>query len=171
MKNSPLGRTGVRVSNLCLGTMTFGTQTPESEAHAQIDMALDHGVNFVDTAEMYPVNPLSAETQGGSEATIGTWNAANPSRRGDYVLATKHSGDGIAYIRDGAPITSASIPAAIEGSLKRLQTDYIDLYQFHWPNRGSYMFRKNWAYDPSSQNRAETVSHMQDTLEALRIIR
>lgn len=167
MQMNPLGRTGLSVSELCLGTMTFGTQTPEPEAHAQIDMALAAGINFVDTAEMYPVNPVRRETVGGSEAIIGNWNAAHPSRRGDYVLATKHSGEGLAIVRDGAPISSATIAGAIEGSLKRLRTDYIDLYQFHWPNRGSYMFRKNWSYDPSGQDRGETLAHMEDALGAL----
>jgi aryl-alcohol dehydrogenase-like predicted oxidoreductase len=154
------------VSELCLGTMTFGTQTPEAEAHEQISFALDHGINFLDTAEMYPVNPVRKETIGRSEEIVGNWIAANPGRRREYVVATKHSGEG-SHARDGAPITSASIPGAIEGSLRRLQTDVIDLYQFHWPNRGSYMFRKNWTYDPSGQVRADTVAHMEDTLEAL----
>ncbi|MFT5615101.1 MAG: aryl-alcohol dehydrogenase-like predicted oxidoreductase [Granulosicoccus sp.] len=167
MKMNPLGRTGLNVSELCLGTMTFGTQTPEADAHAQIDMALAAGINFVDTAEMYPVNPVSAATTGGSEKIIGTWNAANPARRGDYILATKHSGQGLAHVREGAEISSATISETIEGSLKRLQTDYIDLYQFHWPNRGSYMFRKNWTFDPSSQDRATTIANMEDCLEAL----
>ena len=164
MKMNPLGRSGLMISELCLGSMTFGTQTPEAEAHTQIDMALAAGVNIVDTAEMYPVNPVSKETVGGSEAIIGTWNAANPGRRGDYVLATKHSGEGLQIVRDGAAISSATIAGAIDASLKRLQTDYIDLYQFHWPNRGSYMFRKNWTFDPSSQNRDETLAHIQDAL-------
>lgn len=167
MKMNPLGRTGMTVSELCLGTMTFGTQTSEADGHAQIDMALSAGINFVDCAEMYPVNPVSAATTGDSEKIIGTWNAANSSRRGDYILATKHSGEGLAHVRDGAPITSASIPETIEGSLRRLQTEYIDLYQFHWPNRGSYMFRKNWTYDPSGQDRASTIANMEDCLEAL----
>jgi len=83
MQMNPLGRTGLTVSELCLGTMTFGTQTPEAEAHAQIDLALEAGINFVDTAEMYPVNPVRKETVGGSEAIIGSWNAANAGRRGD----------------------------------------------------------------------------------------
>ena len=167
MQMNPLGRTGLTISELCLGTMTFGTQTPEDEAHAQIDAALGAGINFVDTAEMYPVNPVSRDTIGGSEAIIGSWNAAHPGRRGDYVLATKHSGEGLAVVRDGAEISSATIAGAVEGSLKRLQTDYIDLYQFHWSNRGSYMFRKNWAYDPSGQDRGATLAHMQDALGAL----
>jgi aryl-alcohol dehydrogenase-like predicted oxidoreductase len=166
MKMNPLGRTGMMVSELCLGTMTFGTQTSEVEAHAQIDMALAAGVNFVDTAEMYPVNPVSKDTVGDSEAIIGNWNAKT-GRRGDYILATKHSGEGLAAVRDGEPISSKTIAPTIEGSLKRLKTDYIDLYQFHWPNRGSYMFRKNWTYDPSGQNREETLANMEDCHEAL----
>jgi aryl-alcohol dehydrogenase-like predicted oxidoreductase len=167
MKMNPLGRTGLTVSELCLGTMTFGTQTGEAESHAQIDRALEAGINFVDTAEMYPVNPVSAETIGRTEQIIGTWNAANRSRRGNYILATKHSGEGQKFVRDGAPISSATIPGTIEGNLRRLQTEYIDLYQFHWPNRGSYMFRKNWTYDPSCQNRNETLANIEDCLEAL----
>ncbi|UWQ78247.1 aldo/keto reductase [Leisingera sp. S132] len=166
MKMNPLGRTGMKVSELCLGTMTFGTQTPQDEAHAQIDMALANGVNFVDTAEMYPVNPVSAETLGNSERIIGSWNEKT-GRRGDYVLATKHSGEGMKHVRGGAPISSKTIAPTVEASLKRLKTDYIDLYQFHWPNRGSYMFRQNWSYDPSGQNREETLANMEDCLEAL----
>ncbi|MDE4133825.1 aldo/keto reductase [Phaeobacter sp. QD34_3] len=166
MKMNPLGRTGMMVSELCLGTMTFGTQTSEADAHAQIDMALAAGVNFVDTAEMYPVNPVSKETVGDSEAIIGNWNEKT-GRRSDYILATKHSGEGLAAVRDGEAISSKTIAPTIEGSLKRLKTDYIDLYQFHWPNRGSYMFRKNWSYDPSGQNREETLANMEDCLEAL----
>lgn len=168
MKMNPLGRTGMMVSELCLGTMTYGTQTDETDAHAQIDMALAAGINFLDTAEMYPVNPIRAETIGDSEAIIGNWNAKT-GRRGEYILATKHSGEGLAAVRDGARISSKTIAATIEGSLKRLKTDYIDLYQFHWPNRGSYMFRKNWTYDPaaSGQTRAEVLAEMEDCLGAL----
>lgn len=166
MKMNPLGRTGVMVSELCLGTMTFGTQTPEAEGHAQIDLALDKGVNFIDTAEMYPVNPIKPETVGRTEEIIGNW-IARTSRRDDVVLATKHSGAGFAGVRNGAPISAETIPLAIEGSLKRLQTDVIDLYQFHWPNRGSYMFRQNWEFDPSGQNREETIANMESCMEAL----
>ena len=167
MKTKPLGRTGLNVTELCLGTMTFGTQTSETVAHAQLDLALERGINFVDTAEMYPVNPVAAETVGRTEEIIGNWNATHPARRGDYILATKHSGEGMKHMRDGAPISSATIPLAVEGSLRRLKTDYIDLYQFHWPNRGSYMFRKNWAYDPSAQDKTATLTHMEDALAAL----
>ncbi|MDP5215741.1 aldo/keto reductase [Ruegeria sp. 2205SS24-7] len=167
MKQNPLGRTGIQVSELCLGTMTFGTQTSEAEGHAQMDVALGAGINFVDTAEMYPVNPVSKETIGRTEEILGNWNAANPARRGDYVLASKHSGEGLRHVREGAPISSQTIAGAIEGSLRRLQTDYIDLYQFHWPNRGSYMFRQNWHYDPSGNVHPEVIADMEDCLDAL----
>jgi len=167
MKMNPLGRTGLMVSELCLGSMTWGTQNTEAEGHAQIDHALGNGINIVDTAEMYPVNPVSQDTIGRTEQIIGTWNAANPARRGEYILATKHSGEGMGWVRDGAPISSKTIPETVAASLRRLQTDYIDLYQFHWPNRGSYMFRKNWTYDPSGQDRAETLANMEDCLGAL----
>ncbi|WP_243613207.1 aldo/keto reductase [Shimia aestuarii] len=166
MKMKPLGRTGIEVSELCLGTMTFGTQTPEAEAHAQMEMARDHGINFFDAAEMYPVNPISAETVGRTEEIVGNW-FEKTGRRDEVVMATKHSGAGFKHARDGAPISAKTIPEAIEGSLRRLKTDVIDLYQFHWPNRGSYMFRQNWAFDPSQQDRAATLAHMEEALEAL----
>ena len=169
MKKKPLGRTGILVSELCLGTMTFGTQTNEIDAHKQLDLALESGINFVDTAEMYPVNPISKETIGKTEKFIGKWNNLNASRRSDYILATKHSGEGLKHVRDGAPISGDTIEKTIEDSLKRLQTDYIDLYQFHWPNRGSYMFRKNWNYDPSSQNKQKTIDNMLECLKALEV--
>ena len=166
MKMKPLGRTGIEVSELCLGTMTYGTQTGEAEAHAQMEMARDHGINFFDAAEMYPVNPISAETVGRTEEIIGNW-FEKTGRRGEVVLATKHSGAGFIHARDGAPISAQTIPEAIEGSLRRLKTDVIDLYQFHWPNRGSYMFRQNWVFDPSQQDREATRAHMEEALEAL----
>ena len=165
MKMNTLGRTGIEVSELCLGSMTWGTQNTAEEGHAQIDRALEAGINFIDTAEMYPVNPISAETIGRTEEIIGDWFTAS-GRRKDVVLATKHSGEGSAA-RDGAPISAKTIHATVQSSLDRLRTDYIDLYQFHWPNRGSYMFRKNWNYDPTDQNRAETIAHMEDALGAL----
>ncbi len=167
MRMNPLGRTGIDISELCLGSMTWGTQTPQSDAHAQIDMALERGVNIIDTAEMYPTNPLSKETQGNTERVIGNWIAANPARRGDFLLATKVSGSGYMNVRDGAPISRQTIEVALENSLRSLKTDYIDLYQLHWPNRGSYMFRQNWDFDPSSQNRTETLAHMMEVLETL----
>ena len=165
MKTRPLGRTGLDVTVFCLGPMTWGTQNTEDEGHSQIERAIEAGINFIDTAEMYPVNPVRAETVGVTEAIIGNW-FEKTGRRNDLILATKHSGIG-SHSRDGAPITAESIPQAVEGSLKRLKTDVIDLYQFHWPNRGSYHFRKIWDYDPSNQNRAQTDQHMADALGAL----
>ncbi|MEP5732319.1 MAG: aldo/keto reductase [Sulfitobacter sp.] len=166
MKKNKLGGSNLLVSELCLGSMTWGTQNTAEEAHEQIDRALDAGVNFIDTAEMYPVNPVSAETTGRTERIIGLW-IERDMRRNDVILATKHSGAGMAHAREGAPISSKTISQAVEGSLRRLQTDFIDLYQFHWPNRGGYMFRKNWLYDPSAQNRADTMAHMEDAMGAL----
>ena len=166
MKMIPLGRTDIMVSDWCLGTMTFGNQTPQDDAHRQIDMALDAGINFVDTAEMYPVNPISAETVGNSERVIGEWIKAT-GRRDDVVVATKVSGDNPGWVRGGAGYSGAMMADAIDASLARLQTDVIDLYQMHWPLRGSYMFRQNWTYDPSGQDRAETLDHMADVLRAL----
>ncbi|MEO0402885.1 MAG: aldo/keto reductase [Pseudomonadota bacterium] len=166
MQRRKLGRTDIDVSVLCLGSMTWGTQNTVDEGHAQIERALAAGINFVDTAEMYPVNPVSAETIGRTERIIGLWFERGGARQ-DMVLATKHSGAGLGYVRDGAPITAESIPEVVEGSLRRLQTDYIDLYQFHWPNRGSYMFRQNWTYDPSDQDPAAVRQNMEDCLGAL----
>lgn len=166
MKMNKLGRTGIDVSELCLGSMTWGTQNTAEEAHEQIDRSLDAGTNFIDTAEMYPVNPISAETVGRTERIIGLWFERD-MRRDEVVLATKHSGEGLAIVRDGAPISSKTIAETVEGSLRRLKTDYIDLYQFHWPNRGSYMFRKNWTYNPSGQLLLDTETHMEDALGAL----
>lgn len=167
MRKKPLGRSGLDVSELCLGSMTWGTQTTEADGHRQIDASLAAGVNIIDTAEMYPVNPVSKELAGRTEEILGTWNAANPGRRGDYVLATKVSGAGQGAVRDGAPISAETIRAAIEGSLKRLQTDYIDLYQLHWPNRGGYMFRRNWDFDPTQQETEAQQAHMMECLEEL----
>ena len=119
MKKNRLGQSEILVSELCLGTMTFGTQTNENDAHEQIDLALESGINFIDTAEMYPVNPISKNTIGKTEMFIGNWNAMNSHRRSDYILATKHSGEGLKHTRDGAPISKNTIEKTIEESLKR----------------------------------------------------
>ena len=165
MRSIPLGATEETISELCLGTMTWGTQTPAQDAFRQIDQCLEAGITIIDTAEMYPVNPISPETVGGSETIIGQWNAANPGRRGDYLLATKISGLNGRFVRPNQPITGKALRAALEGSLARCQTDCIDIYQLHWPNRGSFQFRQNWNYDPSGQDKAETLAHMNDVLE------
>lgn len=165
MKTRKLGRTGIDVSLYCLGSMTWGTQNSEAEGHAQIDAALDAGINFIDTAEMYPTTPLSPETQGRTEEIIGSW-FAKTGRRDDVVIATKIVGAGFGGIRDGAPISPATITEAVETSLRRLQTDCIDLYQLHWPNRGSYHFRRWHSFDPTGQDRAASQD-IADCLEAL----
>ncbi|MCG3268996.1 aldo/keto reductase [Yoonia sp. I 8.24] len=163
MKMLNLGRTDIAVSDWCLGTMTYGNQTPQSDAHNQIDMALDAGINFLDTAEMYPVNPISAETVGLSEQVIGNW-IAKSGRRDEVIIATKVSGNNPGWVRDGKGFDGGNIRETVEASLRRLQTDMIDLYQLHWPERGSYMFRQNWTYDPSGQDRAQTLDHMMGVL-------
>ncbi|MDQ2095679.1 aldo/keto reductase [Rhodalgimonas zhirmunskyi] len=167
MKRVELGRSGIEVSDLCLGSMTWGTQTAPEDGHAQIERALEAGIDFIDTAHMYPVNPVSGDTIGRTEEIIGDWFTAS-GRRAEVVLATKHLGEGSGVMEGGTPeITSETIPAAIEGSLKRLRTDVIDLYQFHWPNRGSYHFRRNWRFDPSTQDTAKARQHFEDALGAL----
>ena len=163
MKYNELGQSGIKVSKLCLGSMTWGSQNSQEDANRQIEISLDHGINFLDTAEMYPTTPRSIETQGDTERIIGHW--FNKSRqRSNIVLATKITGKGFKSIRNGEPISISSLRTAVEGSLKRLQTDYIDLYQLHWANRGSYHFRQNWSYDPSNQ---ETDKELDETYEIL----
>ncbi|MDZ7908965.1 MAG: aldo/keto reductase [Gemmobacter sp.] len=165
MQQIPLGRSGLTVSEYCLGTMTWGTQNTEAEAHEQIALALDHGVNFWDTAEMYPTNPTHPETVGNTERIIGNWFARGGRDR--VVLATKITGKG-KLVRPGTPITGASFTEALDQSLARLQADYIDLYQLHWPNRGSYHFRQNWDFKPRS-NRAEVIENMLEVLQAAEV--
>lgn len=140
MQYRPLGRTGIDVSLICLGTMTFGAQNSEAEAHSQLDLAVERGVNFIDTAELYP-SPVSAETQGATERHIGSWLAARGCRD-DIVLASKVAGPGqfVAHIRGGPKLDAANIERAVEGSLRRLGTDYLDLYQVHWPARTTNYF-------------------------------
>lgn len=170
MQRTTLGRTGIEVSAYCLGTMTWGTQTPEADAHAQIDRALEAGCDFMDTAEMYPVNPVRAETVGVTETIIGNWNAKS-GRRSETIIATKHSGENGGFVRDGRGIHADTVRDAVETSLMRLQTDYIDLYQFHWPNRGSYHFRQNWDFDPSNQPSAtEITDNMASVMEVLKAL-
>ena len=129
-----LGSSDLMVSEICLGSMTWGTQNTPEEGHAQIDMALDYGVNIIDTAEVYPVNPMSAETQGSTERIIGQW-IQKSGKRDKVMLATKVAGAGYAPVREGSPISRANIQAAMDASLRSLCTDYVDLYQLHWPNQ------------------------------------
>jgi len=162
MQYRKLGRTDLKVSALCLGTMTFGEQNSEAEAHAQLDLALAEGINFIDAAEMYPV-PARAETQGSTERYVGSWLTRQARDR--IVLATKVTGPGrgMPWIRQPMRCDGAQIAEALEGSLQRLRTDYVDLYQIHWPARGVPMFGGT-QYDPAT----ETIhASIHEQLEAL----
>lgn len=173
MEYRQLGRTDLQVSLICLGTMTWGQQNSEEEAHQQMDRAWERGINFMDAAEMYPVPPM-AETQGRTEAYIGTWLSARKNRD-QVILATKIAGPsrGMSWIRGGQTrFNKAHIQEALEGSLKRLQTDYIDLYQLHWPERSVNMFGQ-LGYVHQSQDRytplLETLEILESHVQAGRI--
>ena len=166
MEYRTLGRTDLKVSSVCLGTMTFGQQNTEAEGHEQMDYALAQGINFFDAAEMYPIPP-KAETQGGTERIIGTWMKAR-GNRDRIILASKVVGRSGAtwYRADGSkPVLNAkNIFEAIDGSLKRLQTDYIDLYQLHWPDRPVPLFGGSApAIDPADTPEVA----IEETLDAL----
>jgi aryl-alcohol dehydrogenase-like predicted oxidoreductase len=162
MNYRPLGRTGVDVSEVCLGTMTWGEQNTERQAHEQLDFAVAQGVNFIDAAEMYPVPPR-AQTQGRTEAYIGSW-LRRRGRRDDLVLATKVTGPAaFEWLRGGPRLTHQHIRQAVDASLARLQTDYVDLYQVHWPQRSTNYFGK-LGYAPDDDE--ETVP-LEETLGAL----
>jgi aryl-alcohol dehydrogenase-like predicted oxidoreductase len=163
MKMQKLGSSELVVSKICLGTMTFGQQNTEAEAHEQLDYALDQGINFIDTAEMYPV-PTRAETQGRTEAYVGTW--LKRQQRDRIVLATKIAGPSrqVTWIRNGPRVSAAQIAAAVDTSLARLQTDYIDLYQIHWPERYTPIFGE-WQFDPA-RDRSDATP-IREQLEAL----
>ena len=140
-----LGQSSLKVSRLCIGTMTFGVQNSEAEGHAQLDRAFAAGINFVDTAEMYAVPP-SAESYGKTEQIVGTWLKRQP--RDKVILATKATGPGrsLSWIRGGpSGFDAQNLTEALDSSLKRLQTDYVDLYQLHWPARNQPMFGQ-WQY-------------------------
>ncbi len=168
MKYQRLGSSSLEVSRICLGSMTWGLQNNQADANAQLDYAQMQGISFIDTAEMYAVPP-SAETYGKTEAIIGNWLKANPSRRESIVLASKVAGPGFSYIRDGSKISGASVITAVEASLKRLQTDYIDLYQLHWPNRQSPHFGNHWPNGShyTQVNAQQQKEEMLDILQGL----
>ena len=170
MKTRKIG--SLIVSDVCLGTMTYGNATLREDAFAQMDRALDAGIGFWDTAEMYPVNPATAETYGLSEIIIGEWFARS-GRRADVQIATKASGKGGSgrFSRGDAGFEPGNIEEAVDLSLKRLQTDVIDLYQLHWPKRGTYAFRGNWTYDPGTSSKARVEDHMNGIAEAVRQLR
>jgi len=164
MHTVQLGQSGLQVTPICLGTMTFGEQVNEETAHAILDRSLQRGINFVDTAEMYSV-PTRAETYGSTETIIGNWFQKNPGVRNKLVLATKVAGPsrGMPWVRDGGGMTAKDIIASCEGSLKRLKTDVIDLYQIHWPERNVPMFGQIY-YDPTQER---STTSLQEQLEAL----
>jgi aryl-alcohol dehydrogenase-like predicted oxidoreductase len=147
MQHARLGRTDISVSRICLGTMTFGEQNTEAEAFAQLDLARDAGVNMLDAAELYPVPPKAA-TAGRTEEIVGAWLAARRNRA-DVVVATKIAGPGVPHIAGAKrAFRRDQVRAAVEGSLRRLRTDYIDLYQLHWPERKTnYFGRLGYEHD------------------------
>jgi aryl-alcohol dehydrogenase-like predicted oxidoreductase len=164
MQKRTLGNTDIEVSLVCLGTMTWGEQNSEAEAHAQMDYALSNGINFFDTAEMYPVPPR-AETQGLTETYIGSWLQKRKCRQ-QLVLASKVCGasETMSYLRDGRPrLDRKNIEQALEASLKRLQTDYLDLYQLHWPDRHTNFFGK-LGFHPEPDDQSTPI---EETLEVL----
>ncbi len=163
MEYRPLGRTDLKVSALCLGTMTWGEQNSEQDAFAQIARAKAAGINFMDTAEMYPVPPRS-ETYASTERIIGNWFRRS-SDRADWILASKIAGpgNGISHVRDGnLKFNRQHIVAALDASLERLQTDWLDLYQLHWPER-----RTNFFGQLGYQHQEESFTPLEETLEVL----
>ena len=165
MKMKTLGRTDISVSEICLGTMTWGKQNSEAEGHQQMDYAVAEGINFFDTAEMYAVPP-DASTYGKTEEIIGTW-FKKTGKRNDIVLASKVAGGGRPWVRGGRGIDGPSVREAVEGSLRRLQTDRIDLYQIHWPRRGHYHFEGSWDYNPYLQDRESVLPNMLEVLQVM----
>jgi len=168
MKYNKLGSSDLNVSRVCLGTMTWGVQNNQADANEQLNYALAQGINFVDTAEMYAIPP-NAETYGKTESIIGHWLAKYPEQRKNIVLATKIAGPGLSYIRDNSKMSYATVIQAVDDSLKRLKTDYIDLYQLHWPNRTSPHFGNQWPnyIQYNKVNSTEQTEEMLDILYGL----
>ena len=164
MNKVQLGTSDLHVTPICLGTMTFGEQVKEADAHAILSRSLEAGINFIDTAEMYAV-PAKAETCGATETIIGHWFEKNPGARQKLVLATKVAGPsrGMPWIREGSGMTAQDILNACDGSLKRLKTDVIDLYQIHWPERHVPVFGMSY-FDPAKD---KSVTSIHEQLEAL----
>ncbi|HSP11668.1 MAG TPA: aldo/keto reductase [Salegentibacter sp.] len=166
MKYTNLPNTDIKVSKICLGTMTWGQQNTEAEGHEQIDFALDKGVNFLDTAEMYSIPPRP-ETQGRTEEIIGTW-LKKTNRRDEIVLASKIAGPGkqVAHIRENLGYSKEALEDALDKSLKRLQTEVIDIYQLHWPERQTNFFgKRDFSQEEDEswvENFEEVLSNLQD---------
>ncbi|MCW8092610.1 aldo/keto reductase [Alteromonas sp. ASW11-130] len=168
MKYHPLGRSGLNVSEVCLGTMTWGIQNTQADANEQLAMAIDANVNFIDTAEMYPTPP-NEQTYGETERILGHWLNRHRHYREQLVIMSKVAGRGLSYIRNGSKISGDSLTEALDNSLARLNTDYLDVYQLHWPNRPTPHFGKHW---PGSTNPLNTeidneIEGMRDILLAL----
>jgi aryl-alcohol dehydrogenase-like predicted oxidoreductase len=168
MQFSTLGSSDVSVSRVCLGSMTWGQQNNQQDADQQIAYALEQGINFIDTAEMYAVPP-SAETYGKTESIIGHYLANHVGQREKIILASKIAGPGMPWVRDGGELTGKAVISSVEASLKRLQTDYIDLYQLHWPNRQSPHFGQHAPnhYQFSDSNATQQTELMLDILQGL----
>lgn len=167
MQTITLGRSDLQVTPICLGTMTFGEQVTEADSHAILDRSLDLGVNFLDTAEMYSV-PTRAETYGATETIMGNWFEKRPGARQKLVLATKVAGPsrGMPWVRKGEGMTAADIVASCEGSLKRLKTDVIDLYQIHWPERNVPQFGAIY-YDPTKERTQTSILEQLEAFDRL----
>ena len=163
MKYKQLGTTDLKVSYICQGTMNFGEQNTGKDAHEQLDYAVSCGINFIDTAEIYPIPPC-AESQGKTETYIGTW-LKKRGKRDDLIISSKAVGKtDLKYMRNGtSQFDRKNIRQAVEGSLKRLQTDYIDLYQLHWPDRDTnYFGKRGYVHNPKDNS-----VPIEETLEAL----
>jgi aryl-alcohol dehydrogenase-like predicted oxidoreductase len=167
MQITQLGDSDLRVTPICLGTMTFGEQVAEADAHAIMDRAIEHGINFLDTAEMYAV-PARQETFGATETIIGRWLAARPGLRQKIVLASKVAGPsrGMPWVRAGEGMTCDDIVASCEASLRRLGTDVIDLYQIHWPERNVPAFGAIY-FDPSKERTKTPIYEQLQAMEKL----
>lgn len=166
MKYNVLPGTAIKISEICLGTMTFGQQNSEADGHSQIDFALDKGINFIDTAEMYSV-PAREKTSGSTEKIIGSW-FKKTGRRQDVILATKIAGAnrGLEYIREDLRYNDATIRLSVEKSLQRLQTDYIDLYQLHWPERNVNFFGQR-GFKIQDETWNDNIQQVLETIQAL----
>jgi aryl-alcohol dehydrogenase-like predicted oxidoreductase len=168
MHYSRLGSSNLSVSRVCLGTMTWGNQNTQTDADEQIAFALDAGINFVDTAEMYSVPP-SEKTYGLTERYIGNWLSRNKEKRCNIILASKIAGTGFSYIRNNSKISGETIEIALHDSLERLQTDYLDVYQLHWPNRSTAHFGTHWPNEvlPTKLNPEKEKDNMRDILRGV----
>lgn len=170
MQYNKLGASELSVSDICLGTMTWGIQNTQQDADAQLAMAIDQGINFIDTAEMYPIPP-NKETYGDTERILGNWLSRNSALRDKLVVMTKVAGAGLSYIREGEPITQTAVATALDASLKRLNSDYVDVYQLHWPNRMTPHFGKHWPnkVDPTRIDPEKEIDGMRDILTGIKV--